>query len=497
MSLSHPATSSKLSAFFHSIRFRLSVYFVLALAVIMAGFSAFVYVRQSQEAYERASILLGLRMRDLDQAFHRTYRDYGAKDWLGVPGTGRYSLFTLEEDEIIVLAQPDGEVALHLGPIQADQAAFLASSATENETGQFFTTEILNDGNENKYVLSSTAVQSENGILGWVTLGEPVDPDDQLPRLLLTLIAGGFLTLLAALAGGYWLADRTLKPVKAITRTAQEINEKDLNRRLNIHSDDELGQLAGTFDQMLDRLQAAFTRQRQFTADASHELRTPLTIVNLETNRVLSSADLTKESRRSMQVIQSENEFMARLVNELLTLARMDAGQIHLQFEEVDLSDLALEVAERFAPLAVQKKIRLEVGELPETNVQGDRHHLTQMIGNLVENAIKYSPDGSQHWVRIETGSDDQANPPSVWLRVSDNGPGIAPEHLSRLFDRFYRVDTARSHNPSEGEADGDIPGSGLGLSIVQWIAQKHGGEVTVQSQPDHGTIFEVRLPAA
>jgi len=245
---------------------------------------------------------------------------------------------------------------------------------------------------------------------------------------------------------------------------------------------------------MLDRLQAAFNRQRQFTADASHELRTPLTIIGLETGRALSNGRSAADLQQALEIVQSENKFMSRLVEELLTLARMDSGQIPLKNEPLDLSDLALEVTERFASIAGQKGIHLKTGDLPELVILGDQVTLGQMIGNLVDNAIKYSPVGEDQWVRVETGTSDNGTSPTAWVRVVDNGPGIAAEHIPHLFDRFYRVDSARSHNMDEDE-EKNIPGSGLGLAIVQWIAQIHHGIVEVKSEPGQGSTFEVHFP--
>ena len=185
---------------------------------------------------------------------------------------------------------------------------------------------------------------------------------------------------------------------------------------------------------------------------------------------------------------------MSRLVGELLTLARMDAGQVSLKPETLDLSDVTLDVMERYEQIAQQKGIELKTGNLPELPVQGDRQYLLHMIGNLVDNAIKYSPAGNGQWVCVETGR-GEGSTPFAWVRVSDNGPGITAEHLPHLFDRFYRVDQARSHNPGEDHEENEIPGSGLGLSIVQWITQMHNGDVTVQSEPGQGTTFEVKLP--
>jgi signal transduction histidine kinase len=187
---------------------------------------------------------------------------------------------------------------------------------------------------------------------------------------------------------------------------------------------------------------------------------------------------------------------MIQMVTNLLTLARMDAGQVVLNKQELDLSDVTLEVVERLAPLAVNEQVRLSVGDLPELSVLGDRQYLAQMLSNLVENAIKYSR-GEAPRVQIEAGSRDTARGTQAWVRVADNGPGIPPEDLPHLFDRFYQVDKSRTRDNSNDAARSGLAltGVGLGLSIAQWIAQAHGGEIIVQSEPGKGSIFEVSLP--
>jgi signal transduction histidine kinase len=253
-----------------------------------------------------------------------------------------------------------------------------------------------------------------------------------------------------------------------------------------------LGELARTFDGMLDRLQAAFDRQRRFTADASHELRTPLAILTLESERVLEGKRSPDEYRRALELVRSESGFMAHLVEEMLTLARMDSGQVTLKREALDLSDIAVDAVERFLPLAARSGIRLETGDLPELGVEGDRTALGQMAGNLIDNALKYTPPGSGQWVRVETGERIEQNQPLAWLRVSDSGPGISAEALPRLYERFYRADEARSRNPDDND---EVPGSGLGLSIVQRIAELHGGSVSARNLPQGGAAFEIVLP--
>ncbi len=290
------------------------------------------------------------------------------------------------------------------------------------------------------YVFIITSVQSESGINFLMIFGGILDPNALVRRFLLTLVAGSLLTLAIALVGGFWLADRAMRPVKTITQAARTIGETDLSRRLNMKSKDELGELANTFDAMLARLQAAFERQRQFVADASHELRTPLTIVNLETSRAIASRRSPQEYQHALSIIHSENDFMTSLVNDLLMLARMDAGQSVIEKTRLDLSDVAVETLERLTPLATRNGVTLEAGDLPETPMTGDRQYLLQMLSNLVENAIKYTT-GVTRRVRVETGKSGA----NAWVRVSDTGPGIAAEHLPHLFDRFYRVDKART----------------------------------------------------
>jgi signal transduction histidine kinase len=282
-----------------------------------------------------------------------------------------------------------------------------------------------------------------------------------------------------------------MRPVQTITRTAREIGETDLSRRLNLGAQDELGELADTFDGMLERLQAAFERQRQFTADASHELRTPLSILTLESSRMLEKPRTPEEYRIALQTVQAESEWMARLVDEMLTLARLDQAGIGRSSEANDLSEVAVEVLERLQPLAKQRGVRLEAGRLEQARVSASRDHLNRVIANLVENAIKYigSPGAtSDGCVQVETGQETRFGRSGGWVRVSDNGPGIPAEHLRHIFERFYRQDSSRSREQNED-------GTGLGLAIVQSIVHSYGGEAEVGSVPGEGSAFTVWLP--
>ncbi|EFH85617.1 integral membrane sensor signal transduction histidine kinase [Ktedonobacter racemifer DSM 44963] len=358
------------------------------------------------------------------------------------------------------------------------------------------------------YAMTTIAVLVLFGGLLYSTIIKmlPSTSSPDLLRIAQQIFLLGLAILLFITAGGYWLATKAMRPVRLITRTAQEIGQTDLSRRFHLTSSDELGELAGTFDKMLNRLETVLNRQRQFTADASHELRTPLSMLTLATNRALSQRSKPESYaqalamiagyRQEFSLIQAETDHMIRLVNGLLLLARADIEQTILSPAEVDMSEVVLEVVERFAPLAQQRGIELVFGELPELCVQGDRLLLTLMVTNLIDNALRYTAGIGNHvLVEGRTARRGKQRWGRVW--IEDNGPGIAEEHQSHLFERFYRVDVARSalQRAEEDIHEETTSGSGLGLAIVQWVAQVHQGEIRLHSTLGHGSCFEIWLP--
>jgi heavy metal sensor kinase len=482
---------ARLRAFFSGIRIRLMVWFIAILALVLVMFSVFIYTRQSQDLNEANLNHLALKTRQLETAFQfeglQSMQDVrqlmASMVSAGVP--------LVDDSEVLVIADPFAQWSAQIGPVNQSEINRMVTTAQQvvqgNQQRMYDFSLVSSTTNQNQqYEFLITPILAHGRLAGYMLFGQPSDPTGTLPRLIATLAIASLAILLGAGAGGYWLAGRILRPVKVITQTAQKISETDLSQRLNFTSSDELGELATTFDTMLARLEAGFERQRQFTADASHELRTPLTIIGLETDSSLAMKRKPDEYVQTLQMIKNENEHMARLVNDLLVLSRMESGQAHMQQDMVDLSDVALEVVERLSPLAAIKEIHLEAGDLPEVKICGDRAYLSQMISNLVGNAIKYVPAGDG-MVRIETGQRDSMG----WVRVEDNGPGIAAEDMPHLFERFYRADKSRSRQDSQG----DPGGSGLGLAIVRSIALAHGGETSVTSTPGEGSAFEVALP--
>ncbi len=491
-------TKQSIVLFVQSIRFRLVIWFVLILGVVMVIFSAFIFWRQAQEV---RSIALGRLNLTIERTFGQSENDHSyeaSQNVFSILPVSAPDLSTnFLEDSIIAFQATDGKIIQSTGILSSEQIGQLnlpLPGWKGVEQARIPKTAAIQS---NQFLFINPAILQNGTITGYLLVGVPLDANNQLGRLLVTLVIGNLLTLAIALTGGFWLADQALRPVQTITQTARQIGETDLNRRLHLPGRDELSELGNTFDDMLDRLQAAFTRQKQFTADASHELRTPLTIIDLETSRMLSNRRSVDEYERVLSTIQSENKFMIRLVTNLLSLARMDAGQMSLRSENVDLGGLVSEVIERMEPLAKDQGVNLMIGELPDINISGDRSTLAQMFTNLVENAIKYSAGVPDPQVEVSAGRREEAGRMLAWVRVRDNGIGIAAEHIPHLFDRFYQADSSRARDTTaEGEPDEpESSGTGLGLAIAQWIAHAHHGEIRVASVAGKGSTFEVVLP--
>ncbi|RPI86309.1 MAG: HAMP domain-containing protein [Chloroflexi bacterium] len=491
----------RVSHIFHSFRFRLAFLFVFLLGIVVLLFSIFIYTRQSNDLREAAVDRLEYKAQKLADYFRTTSGDSFYRAAAGIPYDPESGESFLQDMDVLAYIDSSGKVIRSWGPPDTSRVSLWVEEGLKEEnldnpiTNRLIPATIEIENSPVDYLTVVVPVSINHRLAGYFLIGNPIDPDNQMPQLLLSLILGVAITLGGALFGGLWLANQAIHPVKKITDTARTISETDLSRRLQLNRKDEMGELADTFDDMLARLEAAFERQRQFTADASHELRTPLSIIELEASRALAANRSIKEYERVLRVIKSENQHMIRLVNNLLTLARMDSGQIAMEKEELDLSDVALEVVERLAPIAVEEGVRLSAGELPELPVVGDREYLTRMLSNLVENGIKYTT-GEERRVMVSSGIRSENGSSEAWVRVIDNGQGIDPEHLPHIFDRFYQVDLARTRSHNTGEGDDHAPsGAGLGLAIAQSIAITHGGRINVESEVRKGTVFEVRIP--
>ena len=315
-----------------------------------------------------------------------------------------------------------------------------------------------------------------------VTVGRSIRVEEErLRRLAWSLIAIGSALLLVALVGTWWGAGRALRPIARMTATAETISATHLDERIELTSArNELDRLARVLNGAFDRLQRAFERQSQFTADASHELRTPLAVIASETEFALSRERQPEEYRASLESCQRASDRMRQLVDGLLLLARVEGGDdvvlTRVQFDEVVQAAVDLVV-----PLARDRRIEL-VSQLVEVSVHGDTTRLSHAVTNLLVNAVRYNRDEGR--VEVVLGREEG----QAVLEVSDTGIGIAEEHAAEIFERFYRVDRARSRKGG---------GSGLGLAIVAEVVRQHGGTVACRSEPGVGSTFTLRLPLA
>jgi heavy metal sensor kinase len=303
----------------------------------------------------------------------------------------------------------------------------------------------------------------------------------QLWEILVVLVLGLPVVVVLAGLGGYVLARRALTPIDHLASEARRITAERLHERLSVpNQHDEIGRLAAVINDAFARLESSFDQLRRFTADASHELRTPLSVIRGIGEAGLGETRTPAEYKEAMGSMLEEVDRLTNLVDTLLRLSHGDAGTVRLRREAIDLGELTREVVASLGILAEERNQRLAVDLAADVSVSADRLVLRESITNVIDNAIKYSPHGSTIDIRVRPQAGD------VVLSVADQGPGIAPEHRERIFDRFFRVDEARSR---------DSGGTGLGLAIAKWAVEVNGGRISVETGADGGSVFRIVLP--
>ena len=316
-----------------------------------------------------------------------------------------------------------------------------------------------------------------------VQIGHPMHEEletlDDFTRYLLWFAP---LLLLGASAVGYWLSHRALAPVDALARTARTISGHNLSSRLEkLQTGDELQRLSDTLNEMLARIESAFLRITEFTADASHELRTPIALIHIEAELALRKSRNEAEYRDALRHILVEADRTTKLIEELLTLARADSGSEALNIHSLDLLTLLRDSAAQWAQVASLRNLQFEAHlNVPSLPVMGDEGALRRVIDILLDNAFKYTPAPGKVTLSAEEKHDH------IVISIEDTGMGIAAQDQARIFERFYRVDKARSR---------ELGGAGLGLAIAEWIVQLHKGSITVSSELQKGSVFRLELP--
>ncbi len=328
----------------------------------------------------------------------------------------------------------------------------------------------------------STMLIDKQQLVGVVQVGQSLRTlQEHMENIFIALLIITPFVLLCSVLGCYWLAGRAFRPIHRLTRTAREIGARDLHQRVPVPvARDEVRDLSLIFNQMIGRLDSAFTQQRRFVADASHELRTPVAAIRSMTEVALEQPTSTDDYIAVLQGVNAESERLGTLISDLLILARADEGQVQFEHDLVRLDLLLADAVASLEPLAVERKISLILQPFCEATVLGDAARLIQVIVSLIDNALTYTNAGGCVTLSVATTTS------FALLKVSDTGIGISQQDKEHIFERFYRADPARSRAAG---------GSGLGLSIVDWIVRVHGGSVSVESQLGHGSTFTVTLP--
>jgi two-component system, OmpR family, sensor kinase len=469
-----------------SIRLRLTLWQTVLLGLVLAAFAFLVYTAVAQQESSELNYTLRVRTEDVEKAL-----DDGGSGH----GSDRFDASSSDVNGAITAALRDSTLAAQVLSAQGEDVAHsdnLAQplaipdwlvSKTIAEAGGLSEAKTVSIDGELMRVYGTVAKFGRTNDYRAIFVASPLDHiNATMERWRAILAAAVVGTSAAAAAVGWFLAAKAMRPVDQMTQAARAIGRTtDFSRRLpEPAQQDELGRLACTFNDMLDQLAAAYGTQKRFLADASHELRTPLTVIrtNVESLRRGMDADPV-ERDETLRAIARESERMGRLVADLLTLARADAGQ-QIERRRLELDSLVLEVYSQEQTLA--DGVRLQLGEWDQISVEGDPDRLKQVMLNLVDNALRYTPRGGAVTLDLLRRGEEAV------FQVRDSGPGIPSEHLPRIFDRFYRVDQPRTRG---------IGGTGLGLAIAREVAEAHGGRIDVESRVGEGSTFSLVLPVA
>jgi heavy metal sensor kinase len=465
---------------FETVRARLTLWYVSLLAAVLVAVIALIYILLARALYVRiddslhavVQIAATSLANDLNEgqsvesAAASTAAELASRQYMLVIYDGAGQLLADEgrEDDIViplssVQSLPGGEVSL-ITIVETDDL---------DDRHRLALHRVVLPPSRTEYVI----------VVG--SSLEPTDEELESLRGILSYVVP--LALVVAGIGGWFLARRSLSPVVAMAGRARQIGIENLSERLPVvNPKDELGRLAETFNELLARLEGSLTQQRQFMADASHELRTPVT-----TARTAASVALQQPSRpeadyrETLEIIEQETARLSRIVDDMFTLARADAGNYPVRVMPMYLDELIDEIVRAARIVASTRQVSIAAECVRPAPFTGDEDLIRRLIVNILDNAVRYAPSGSGVRIALDHASDAYA------ISVSDDGPGIAPEIQPRIFERFYRVDAARTHG-----ADG---GAGLGLALARWIAEVHGGTVELAASSRLGSTFVITLP--
>jgi heavy metal sensor kinase len=449
---------------FLSIKTRLTLWYLLIIAVILIFFSLFTYFMLSGSLYDIARGTSELTVLEpVTTPANNSQSELSAKPVL----ISTYLLSAEWLEQIKTKSASTLSIYTPRGQLIIDQKNFISAEMHGEQQVQLFLLQSANTPEATEFLAVVQPVSEVKDTLAAYT------------RVLYFVIP---ITAVLAAGCGFLLIWRMLKPVNAMIKTAQDIQEKDLSRRIEVQSNDELGRLAATLNQTFERLQQAFKRERQFTSDASHELRTPLSIMQSEATLALKKERSNDEYRNSLVSLSQETSHMSSIINKLLVLSRIDSGKENISYSNINFSELLAELALDIDVLCEDKSIHFSSDLNGGVYINGDSVKLRELFLNLLDNAVKFTPSGGKITLSLKNNSVQAV------VSVSDTGIGINQEHLPHIFERFYRV---------EKNSTVENQGAGLGLAICKHIVELHQGQIQVESTPGNGSIFTVTLPLA
>lgn len=456
-----------------SVRSVLTLWYSFVLLLAFAIFSISVYVYLEHLLVQRLDKNLIDDVEWITRLLEGETKNSQAKELSDEVQDVIYRHFSVNpENFVVLLSTPDKAEILYESDNRLDRILL----QTAIPTGQTILQAI--DDEQSGY-MRVAARRMPNYLIQVASTREPID--QVLDHLLSILGVLAPVMLFVSISGGWLLAGIILKPVRDISRRTQRITAENLGERIPERNvDDELGELIETINATISRLQSSFSEIRQFSMNVAHELKTPLTIMKGESELALTKQLSGEETQELILSYLEETTRMARIVDDLLTLAKADIGQVALESQAVNLTEMINELFEDAQILAEPKNIVVELVRNDPVTVQGDNARLRQLFRAILSNAVQYIDNGGT--IRIES----RQSAASVEVSIEDTGIGIAPEHVEKIFERFYRVDQARTRRRG---------GSGLGLSIAKWIAESHGGRISVESTLERGSRFVIYLP--
>lgn len=467
------------------IRLRLSLWYFSITLVILLLFSLGTYFAMQHLLYAALDNELDMILNDIEVSYnpaterfeylnHQSYilSRYLKQFYLMIYDSSHNTVFSTSLAELVTFNIPE--------PVTQVERGYTVTLHKRDVSSLYIAGN--HEQNEMTFRILTRKLFHQNQQVGSAVIAMPMeDIEDSMEKLLTILVSGSLLVVVLIGAGSYFLTQQALHPVAAITHKAQQISYSSLDERLPIYQEnDELGQLSSVLNNLFERLNRAFQSQQQFLADAAHELKTPLSILRAHWEGEINNPDLSLEMKEKLvQDIETITR-LSHLINSLLLLSKTEQIQSSFDFSPLDLDQLLQDVVSDTRVLAASKNQDLSIVDLTPTKVMGDQTRLYQLIFNLIDNAVKYTPEQGNIWVILRQ-EDGQA-----YFEIKDNGVGIPQESLPHIFDRFYRVQKDRARKTG---------GSGLGLAIGKLIVEAHNGTIAVTSVIDEGTSFIIRLP--